>query len=297
MEACFLVKELNQMKDLVRQFEAYLEQPSSSIEPYKNLASKMHVSIEKSLNIAKDFGLIETKVSAPESPRSANGYPSSESFDQAYKNQDGKETISKKRKTMPKWRNQVTVHTDCGVVGPLEDGYSWRKYGQKDILGAKHPRGYYRCTHRNTQGCLATKQVQRTDENAMVFDVTYHGTHTCQQKNTKPNSNLQIAKKEPDQLGADQDSKLIKPFQPELKFKTEEALDSSLMQLPIPSLLSGFGETGLFSFSDVGEYGDFNEWAPMASSGTNSPVPDMDFMIEKLEFDPNFTMDASSFFA
>jgi len=26
------------------------------------------------------------------------------------------------------------------VEGPLDDGYSWRKYGQKDILGAAHPR-------------------------------------------------------------------------------------------------------------------------------------------------------------
>lgn len=30
--------------------------------------------------------------------------------------------------------------------------------------------------------------------------------------------------------------------------------------------------------------------------GTNSPVPYMDFVIDKLEFDPNLTMDASSFF-
>lgn len=43
-------------------------------------------------------------------------------------------------------------------------------------------RGYYRCTHRNAQGCLATKQVQRSDENASVFDVTYRGTHTCVQR-------------------------------------------------------------------------------------------------------------------
>lgn len=26
------------------------------------------------------------------------------------------------------------------MEGPLDDGYSWRKYGQKDILGAVHPR-------------------------------------------------------------------------------------------------------------------------------------------------------------
>ena len=25
-------------------------------------------------------------------------------------------------------------------VSPLDDGLSWRKYGQKDILGAKYPR-------------------------------------------------------------------------------------------------------------------------------------------------------------
>ena len=30
-------------------------------------------------------------------------------------------------------------------------------------------------------GCLATKQVRRTDEDPMLFDVVYHGTHTCVQ--------------------------------------------------------------------------------------------------------------------
>jgi hypothetical protein len=40
-------------------------------------------------------------------------------------------------------------------------------------------RAYYRCTHRNSQGCAATKQVQRTDEDPAIFDVFYLGTHTC----------------------------------------------------------------------------------------------------------------------
>lgn len=97
----------------------------------------------------------------------------------------------------------------------------------------------------------------------MVFDVTYHGTHTCQQKTTKPNSNLLIAKQKPDQV-RDQDSKPIKPFQPEVKLKTEEGFYSGLMQLPVPSFLSGFSETNFLSLSDVGEYGDFHEWIPMA---------------------------------
>lgn len=41
---------------------------------------------------------------------------------------------------MEKWSEQVKVCSGSMVEGPLSDGYSWRKYGQKDILGANHPR-------------------------------------------------------------------------------------------------------------------------------------------------------------
>ncbi|KAG5098233.1 hypothetical protein JHK82_048087 [Glycine max] len=41
---------------------------------------------------------------------------------------------------MPKWAEQIRVKIDNGIEGPLEDCYSWRKYGKKDILSAKYPR-------------------------------------------------------------------------------------------------------------------------------------------------------------
>lgn len=44
------------------------------------------------------------------------------------------------RKTLPRWTDKVKVNFESGLEGPFEDGYSWRKYGQKDILGAKYPR-------------------------------------------------------------------------------------------------------------------------------------------------------------
>ena len=45
------------------------------------------------------------------------------------------------RKMMPTRVDQVKVNSENGCFeGPHEDGYSWRKYGQKDILGAKCPR-------------------------------------------------------------------------------------------------------------------------------------------------------------
>lgn len=47
-------------------------------------------------------------------------------------------------------------------------------------------RSYYRCTHRSTQNCWATKQVQRSDSDPTVFEVTYRGTHTCSMAITPP---------------------------------------------------------------------------------------------------------------
>lgn len=41
---------------------------------------------------------------------------------------------------MPKWTEQLKVYLESASEGSMEDGYSWRKYGQKDILGAKFPR-------------------------------------------------------------------------------------------------------------------------------------------------------------
>ncbi|KAK1582425.1 hypothetical protein Q3G72_014824 [Acer saccharum] len=40
---------------------------------------------------------------------------------------------------MPRWTEQVKVCSGTRLEGPLDDGYCWRKYGQKDILGANFP--------------------------------------------------------------------------------------------------------------------------------------------------------------
>ncbi|KDP21638.1 hypothetical protein JCGZ_03309 [Jatropha curcas] len=69
---------------------------------------------------------------------------------------------------------------------PPEDGYTWRKYGQKEILGSRFPRGYYRCTHQKLYQCPAKKQVQRLDDDPHTFEVTYRGDHTCHMSSTAP---------------------------------------------------------------------------------------------------------------
>ncbi|PSS32757.1 WRKY transcription factor 70 [Actinidia chinensis var. chinensis] len=77
----------------------------------------------------------------------------------------------KRRKTSQTW-TRITPSL-------VDDGYAWRKYGQKVILNAKHPRNYYRCTHKFDQSCQATKQVQMTEDEPAMYRTTYHGHHTC----------------------------------------------------------------------------------------------------------------------
>ncbi|KAI3832030.1 hypothetical protein MKX03_006404 [Papaver bracteatum] len=83
------------------------------------------------------------------------------------------------RKPAVRWTEQVRVSAQTGLQGPIDDGYAWRKYGQKNILEAKHRRSYYKCSYGKTQGCLARKQVQRSELDWSIFDVTYIGKHSC----------------------------------------------------------------------------------------------------------------------
>ncbi|PON71145.1 WRKY domain containing protein [Parasponia andersonii] len=75
---------------------------------------------------------------------------------------------------------------------PPEDNYTWRKYGQKEIMGSKYPRGYYRCTHQKLYNCPAKKQVQRLDDDPFTFQVMYRGNHTCHMSATAPTSSLPL---------------------------------------------------------------------------------------------------------
>ncbi|KAG1346834.1 WRKY transcription factor 28 [Cocos nucifera] len=75
-------------------------------------------------------------------------------------------------------------------VDHLEDGYRWRKYGQKAVKNSPYPRSYYRCT---TQKCSVKKRVERSYQDPTVVITTYEGQHTHQSPATIRGSNHMLA--------------------------------------------------------------------------------------------------------
>ncbi|KAK7274928.1 hypothetical protein RIF29_16030 [Crotalaria pallida] len=59
-------------------------------------------------------------------------------------------------------------------VDHLEDGYRWRKYGQKAVKNSPFPRSYYRCTNGK---CMVKKRVERSSEDPTIVITTYEGQH------------------------------------------------------------------------------------------------------------------------
>nr|QCV57310.1 WRKY transcription factor [Fagopyrum tataricum] len=59
-------------------------------------------------------------------------------------------------------------------IDHLEDGYRWRKYGQKAVKNSPYPRSYYKCT---TQKCTVKKRVERSFQDPSTVITTYEGHH------------------------------------------------------------------------------------------------------------------------
>ncbi|KAJ8768801.1 hypothetical protein K2173_023705 [Erythroxylum novogranatense] len=68
---------------------------------------------------------------------------------------------------------RVVVQTTSDI-DILDDGYRWRKYGQKVVKGNPNPRSYYKCTH---PGCPVRKHVERASHDLRAVITTYEGKH------------------------------------------------------------------------------------------------------------------------
>lgn len=77
----------------------------------------------------------------------------------------------------PSQRYQVNAPVDK----PADDGYNWRKYGQKVVKGSDCPRSYYKCTH---PSCPVKKKVEHA-EDGQISEIIYKGKHNHQRPPNK----------------------------------------------------------------------------------------------------------------
>ncbi|PHT96051.1 hypothetical protein T459_03933 [Capsicum annuum] len=186
-----LINELTQGMEHTKQLKTYLSSvPSTSESTPNSLLQKILSSYEKSLLILKWTGSTVQSLQPLPPTGGAIEPPPAASDDRSHNCDDKKRSFndhtelidsSNKRKSQPRWTKQVNVRTGRGFEGPLDDGYSWRKYGQTKILGAYYPRSYYRCRYWLLKGCAATKQVQRSNDDITIFEITYKNSHTCRE--------------------------------------------------------------------------------------------------------------------
>ncbi|KAI3669156.1 hypothetical protein L6452_40382 [Arctium lappa] len=80
----------------------------------------------------------------------------------------------KKFKSRRKVREPRFCFKTMSDVDVLDDGYKWRKYGQKVVKNTQHPRSYYRCTQ---DSCRVKKRVERLAEDPRMVITTYEGRH------------------------------------------------------------------------------------------------------------------------
>lgn len=157
------------------------EQGSKLVLPFvEDLVRKVMCSFTNTLlllNSNSDFSN-ELAASIPLKDVSfSTTFPKLESTDETCKSQSINLNTKRRRRGYKRKSIVPTWEKDSSIL--IEDGYVWRKYGQKMTLHAKHFRNYYRCTHKNDQGCHAMKQVQRIQDNPPLYRTTYYGHHTC----------------------------------------------------------------------------------------------------------------------
>lgn len=294
-----LITELTQGKEFTYQLKNHLDKPMSA-ETCELLVEKILNSYENAISLlTRASDINETPTFDEISPRTEVSDPEDSNSPQS-----SNKNVSKKRKSMAKWSEQVKVCSGSMVEGPLSDGYSWRKYGQKEILGANHPRAYYRCTHRNVQGCLATKQVQKSDEDSSVFEVTYRGRHTCIQAAQLSKALEKKPKREEETI---HDVKVTQKICLDrvFSFKTSKGVTTVEEEIfPCFSFASpietekfedlfriGCDSTTFVTFNHTLQSSDSDLSEIMNStpnSVTNSPLADWDISLDHVDIDGNF---------
>ncbi|MED6164091.1 Transcription factor [Stylosanthes scabra] len=98
-----------------------------------------------------------------------------EEHDEEQQQKKTKKQLKVKKTKQKRQREARFAFMTKSEVDHLEDGYRWRKYGQKAVKNSPFPRSYYRCT---SASCNVKKRVERSFTDPSVVVTTYEGQHS-----------------------------------------------------------------------------------------------------------------------
>ncbi|XP_061365902.1 probable WRKY transcription factor 4 isoform X1 [Gastrolobium bilobum] len=150
--------------------------------------------------------------------------------------------------------------SSLAIDKPADDGYNWRKYGQKQVKGSEYPRSYYKCTHLN---CLVKKKVERAPD-GHITEIIYKGQHNHE----KPQANRRIKDNSDSNGNASIQPKSESTWVGNVNNFTENVPDCSVPETDqtsnqeAPRQLPGSSESEEVGDVDNREEGDDNEPKP-----------------------------------
>ncbi|KAE9615116.1 hypothetical protein Lal_00048189 [Lupinus albus] len=177
-------------------------------------------------------------------------YDEDEPDSKRWKNEGENEGISAPgSRTVKEPRVVVQTTSDIDI---LDDGYRWRKYGQKVVKGNPNPRSYYKCTH---PGCPVRKHVERASHDLRAVITTYEGKHNHDVPAARGSGNNSVNRPMPNNNTSNPNNAAIRPMP--LNYSTNNNSLQSLRpqasdQGQSPFTLEMLQSPGSFGFSGFG---------------------------------------------
>ncbi|KAK6146242.1 hypothetical protein DH2020_020111 [Rehmannia glutinosa] len=125
-------------------------------------------------NYSSSISSSSTEAAAANDDQKKNETVDEETVEEELDQEKTNKQLKPKKKNQKRKREPRFAFMTKSEIDNLDDGFRWRKYGQKAVKNSPFPRSYYRCT---STACGVKKRVERSSEDPSIVVTTYEGTH------------------------------------------------------------------------------------------------------------------------